>query len=57
MGITRLAMSFGPALSPTVTGWLFLRTGGTVTELLLGGVFLTAGLTAYTILRVLRPQA
>jgi len=56
MGITRLSMSFGPAISPTVTGWLFLRTGGTVTELLLAGVFLTAGLTAYTILRVLRPH-
>ena len=56
LGITRLAQSFGPAISPTITGFLFLHVGGTTTEVVLAAVFLTAGVMAFGILSVLNPS-
>jgi len=54
LGITRLAQSFGPAVSPTIIGFFFLRTGGTTTELILAGVFTIAGVLAAAVLAGLR---
>lgn len=53
LAITRLAQSFGPAISPTITGFLFLHAGGTTTEVVLAVVFLTCGVMALGILSVL----
>jgi MFS family permease len=54
LGITRLALSLGPAVSPTIIGFLFLAVGGTTTELLLACVFATAGALAIAVLTGLR---
>ena len=56
LGITRLAQSFGPAISPTIIGFLFLRTGGTTTELVLAAVLATAGFMAIGVLAGLRQR-
>lgn len=54
LGITRLAMSLGPAVSPTITGFLFLRTGGAHTEMVLAGVLLVGAVSAFVVLAGVR---
>ncbi len=54
LGITRLALSLGPAVSPTIIGFLFLAAGGTTTEFLLAAVFAVAGIMGIAVLAGLR---
>ncbi len=55
LGITRLAQSLGPAISPTIVGLLLLRGGDTVTELVIAGVFVVCAILGITVLTALSP--
>jgi FSR family fosmidomycin resistance protein-like MFS transporter len=54
LGITRLAQSLGPAISPTIIGYLLLHSGDTVTELTIATVFVVCAVLAALILAGLR---
>jgi FSR family fosmidomycin resistance protein-like MFS transporter len=50
LGITRLAQSLGPAVSPTIVGFLLLGAGDRATEVVIGAVFVVCALGALAIL-------
>ena len=57
MGICRLAQSIGPAVSPSIIGFLFLTAGEKAPELVLAAVLGISAVLGFVILSKLRPVA
>lgn len=55
LGITRLAQSLGPAVSPSIIGFLLLNEGDAATERVIAVVFIVCAVLAVVVLSALTP--
>jgi MFS family permease len=57
LGVTRLAQSLGPAVAPSIVGYLFSHIGAPGAEIAIGSLFMVAAAVALAILPRLKYRA